>query len=59
MIKPLIHLITTKQSEIAKATAEGVPQTWDIYQRMVGECQGLQLVLDMINNLLEEERNSD
>ena len=30
---------------------------WEAYQRMVGEYQGLQSTLDMIDNMLEEEEN--
>ena len=59
MINQLIHLIKIKQAEIQLATASGNPQSWDAYQRMVGEYQGLQNALDIIDNMLEEERNSN
>ena len=39
--------------------AHGIPASWDQYQRMVGEYQGLQLALDMIDSMLEEEKNQD
>jgi len=41
------------------ALAHGVPATWDGYQRMVGEHQGLQLTMTMIDEMLDEEKNRD
>lgn len=55
MIDQLIHLIKARQAELQSATASGVPQSWDTYQRMVGNHQGLQDALDMIDHMLEEE----
>jgi len=54
-IQQLIHIVKLKQAEIKFSTATGVPQSWDSYQRMVGVHQGLQDVLDMIDNMLEED----
>ena len=59
MIDQLIHRIKIRQAELQVATANGVPASWDGYQRMVGENQGLQRVLDIINAMLEEEKNQD
>lgn len=59
MIEPLLHRIKIKQAEISLALATGSPMTWEAYQRLVGEYQGLQDVIDMVNNMLEEERNQD
>ena len=59
MIEPLIHRIKIKQSEISLALSFGSPMTWEAYQRLVGEYQGLQDVLDMVNSMLEEERSQD
>jgi hypothetical protein len=59
MIEALIHRIKIKQAEIHMALAHGTPVTWEAYQRIVGEHQGLQAVMDMIDNMLEEERNQD
>jgi hypothetical protein len=59
MIDALLHRIKLKQGEISFALATGSAMTWEAYQRIVGEYQGLQDVLDMVNNLLEEERNLD
>ena len=57
MIEALIHQIKIRQSELQVSLAVGTPMTWEAYQRMVGEYQGLQTTLDMIDNMLEEEKN--
>jgi len=57
MIEALIHQIKIRQSELQVSLAVGTPMTWEAYQRMVGEYQGLQTTLDMIDNMLEEEEN--
>ena len=57
MIEALIHRIKIRQSELQISLAIGMPITWEAYQRMVGEYQGLQSTLDMIDNMLEEEEN--
>jgi hypothetical protein len=57
MIEALIHRIKIRQSELQVSLAVGTPMTWEAYQRMVGEYQGLQTTLDMIDNMLEEEEN--
>jgi hypothetical protein len=59
MIEALIHRVKIKQAEISMALATGSAVTWEAYQRLVGEYQGLQDVLDMVDNMLEEERNLD
>lgn len=59
MIDALIHRIRIKQAEISLALATGSPMTWEAYQRLVGQYQGLQEVLDMVDSMLEEERNQD
>jgi hypothetical protein len=59
MISPLIGKIKNRQAEISLSLAAGNAATWETYQRMVGEYQGLQYVLDAINGMLEEERNQE
>jgi hypothetical protein len=59
MIQQLIHLIKVRQAEIQVSLANGGAPNWDSYQRMVGENQGLQGAIDMIDNILEEDRNTD
>ena len=59
MIEPLLHRIKIKQAEISHALANGSASTWEAYQRLVGEYQGLQDVLDMVDSMLDEERRQD
>lgn len=59
MIEALLHRIKLKQAEISFALANGSVTTWEAYHRLVGHHQGLQDVLEMLNNMLEEERNQD
>jgi hypothetical protein len=59
MIEALLHRVRLKQGEISFALATGSAMTWEAYHRLVGEYQGLQDVLDMVNQLLEEEKNMD
>jgi hypothetical protein len=59
MISALIHEIKVQQAEIGTSLANGNAATWESYQRMVGEAQGLQYVLDSINQMLDEERNQE
>lgn len=59
MIEALIHRVKIKQAEISFALATGSAMTWEAYQRLVGQYQGLQDVLDMVDNMLEEEKNRD
>lgn len=58
MIEALIHRIKIRQAEIRESLAHGMP-TWEAYQRVVGEYQGLQSAMDMIDNMLEEEKTLD
>jgi hypothetical protein len=59
MIEQLIHRIKVRQAEIQVSLASGMPMNWESYQRMVGEFQGLQSTMDMIDNMLDEEKNQD
>jgi hypothetical protein len=59
MIEQLIHRIKVRQAEIQVSLATGMPMNWESYQRMVGEFQGLQAAMDMIDNMLDEEKHQD
>lgn len=59
MIEQLIHRIKVRQAELQVSLAIGMPASWESYQRLVGEHQGLQKALDMIDAMLEEEKNQD
>lgn len=56
-ISDIIHAVKARQSEIANSLAAGHATTWEAYQRLVGEWQGLERTLDIINNLLEKEED--
>jgi hypothetical protein len=57
MIEALIHKIKIRQSELQVSIALGTPMSWEAYQRMVGEHQGLQATLEMIDDMLEEKED--
>jgi hypothetical protein len=59
MIEQLIHRMKIRQAELQVALAQGIPMTWDAYQRMVGEYQGIQFVFDTIDNMLDEEESKN
>ena len=59
MIEQLIHRIKVRQAELQVSLAMGMPASWESYQRIVGEHQGLQKTLDIIDAMLEEEKNLD
>ena len=59
MIEQLIHRIKVRQAELQMSLAAGNAMTWEAYQRMVGEHVGLQATMDMIEAMLEEEKNLD
>ena len=59
MIEQLIHKIKLRQLEIQIALAAGSARNWEAYQRMVGENFGLQATMDMIDQMLDEERKID
>jgi hypothetical protein len=59
MVNQLIHRIKLRQSELQASLAVGNAQNWEAYQRMVGTYHGLQSTLDMINDMLDEEKNKD
>jgi hypothetical protein len=59
MIASVIHMIKLRQAEIAHSLMVGNAFNWESYQRMVGEGQGLQFVLDSIDKLLDEEKNKE
>lgn len=59
MIEALIHRMKIRQAELQVALAQGIPMTWEAYQRMVGEYHGLQYVFDTIDNMLDEENSKN
>ena len=55
MINALITVVKLRQTEIGHSLAMGNASTWEGYQRMVGEAQGIQFAIDAINRILEQE----
>jgi hypothetical protein len=54
MINEIIHVVKTRQGEIRLALAEGHATSFDAYQRLVGEYQGLQWMVDTLDVKLAE-----
>ena len=50
----MIDALKNEQAKIQLSLAQGHAPTFDSYQRLVGNHQGLQDALDIINNLLKE-----
>jgi len=58
-ISDLIGGIKTRQAELAASLAHGNASDYAVYQRLVGEYQGLQSAMDILNNLLKEDENDE
>ena len=54
-VSDLIAAINLAQQEISDALTQGHVVNFETYQRLVGQYQGLQKSLDILNNLLKEE----
>jgi len=54
MISELIHVLKQRQAEIRLALVDTPVSSHEIYLRIVGEYQGLQWMLDTINEKLAE-----
>ena len=50
-----IGAVKARQALIQQSMATGNPVDWAAYQRLVGEYQGLEQALLILNNLLKEE----
>ncbi|NCA24171.1 MAG: hypothetical protein EBS91_06110 [Betaproteobacteria bacterium] len=58
-VTQLIGAFKARQAEISYSLAVGNAATWEAYQRMVGEHNGLQKALEIIDNFLEDENEHD
>jgi len=58
-VTQLIGAFKARQAEISHSLAVGNAATWEAYQRMVGEHNGLQKALEIIDNFLEDEDEHD
>jgi|TARA_R110000822_G_scaffold3983_1_gene17147 hypothetical protein len=54
-ISDLIGGIKASQGEIALSLARGNASAWEAYHRMVGQHEGLQQALDILDNLMKDE----
>jgi hypothetical protein len=54
-VSDFISAIKVRQGEIAASLAQGSAGDYTAYVRLVGEHSGLQMSLDILNNLLKEE----
>ncbi len=57
LLADFIGRIKQRQERIAESLVEGHAVTFEAYQRLVGQHQGLEEALFIINQLLEEEKN--
>lgn len=55
ILEDLIASIEKRKLDIANSLAEGHAPTIESYRGLVGQRQGLQMALDILNNLLEEK----
>tara|TARA_R110000868_G_scaffold126363_2_gene333375 strand:- start:794 stop:979 length:186 start_codon:yes stop_codon:yes gene_type:complete len=56
-VSDFIAAIAVRQAEIAASLANGSAGDFNSYQRLVGEYSGLQMSLDILNNLLREDED--
>lgn len=54
-IEDFIGVIKVRQAEIASSLVAGNAVNFETYQRLVGQHQGLEEALTILNNLLKEE----
>jgi hypothetical protein len=55
-ISDLIGRIKQKQADVATAIVSGYCVNFESYQRLIGQHQGLDEALNLINVILEEEK---
>jgi hypothetical protein len=58
-IGDLIGGCKSRQAEIAGSLAVGNAAKWETYKQMVGQYQGLQEALDILNKLIEEDEKDE
>ncbi len=56
-VSDFIGAVKARRAEIAESLALGNCVNFESYQRLVGQLQGLDESLDILNNLLKEEDN--
>ena len=53
-VSDFIGAVKARRAEIAESLAAGTCINFEAYQRLVGQLQGLDESLDILNNLLKE-----
>jgi len=48
-------LVEKRRTDISESLGDGHASSFESYKQLVGQRQGLQLALDIINDLLEEK----
>jgi len=56
-VSDFLDAIKVRQAEIAASLANGSASDFNSYQRLVGEYSGLQMSIDILNNLLREDED--
>jgi hypothetical protein len=59
LLADFIGQLKAKQADIGQSLTRGLPATFESYQRLVGEYQGLSEALEILNTLIDEERNKE
>lgn len=54
-VEDLIGAIKSRQTDIAQSLVNGNAVNFETYQRLVGQHQGLEEALVILNNLLKED----
>ncbi len=55
----LIALLEKRRNEIQNSIGDGYASSFDAYKQLVGQRQGLQMALEIINDLLEEKDSDE
>ena len=56
-VSDIISAVKAEQARIKESLAQGNLPNFETYQRLVGQYQGLEATLDIINNLLKEDED--
>ena len=57
LISDMISAVKGEQARISQALTDGNVINFETYQRLVGQHQGLEKALEIINSLIEEKEN--
>ena len=57
LVSDFIGAVKARQAEIANGLAHGNAPDYVAYQRLVGENQGLEASLEILNHLLKEDED--